>query len=84
MSMHHRRLYRCRACQVEVFIKATRRPLEASCPECEANDFESIEIAGAHPRVSVDELLSKVLEREGSDLRDGGPRHVEEAAFRDI
>ncbi|MCK0715715.1 hypothetical protein ACFO0U_00510 [Chromohalobacter sarecensis] len=82
MSMPHRRLYRCRACQVEVFIKATRRPLEARCPECQASDFESVEMAGAHPRASVDELLAKALEREGSDSRDD-LRHVEELVFRD-
>ncbi|WP_040241239.1 zinc ribbon domain-containing protein [Chromohalobacter japonicus] len=83
MSMPQRRLYRCRACQVEVFIKATRRPLEARCPECKASDFESVEMAGAHPRATVDELLAKALEREGRDAREAS-RHVEEPACRDI
>ncbi|MCK0744959.1 hypothetical protein [Chromohalobacter nigrandesensis] len=83
MSMPHRRLYRCRACQVEVFIQATRRPLEARCPECEARDFESVEMAGPHRRASVDELLAKALEREGIDSR-YDLRHVEKPTFRDI
>ncbi|MCK0768680.1 hypothetical protein [Chromohalobacter canadensis] len=83
MSMPHRRLYRCRACQVEVFIQATRRPLEARCPECAASDFESVEMAGAHPRATVDELLAKALEREGKDSRDV-LRQVEESVCRDI
>lgn len=64
MSMPHRRLYRCRACQVEVFIQATRRPLESRCPECDARDFESVAQAGSHPRATVDELLAKALDRE--------------------
>ncbi|MDV6319197.1 hypothetical protein [Chromohalobacter sp. HP20-39] len=83
MSMPHRRLYRCRACQVEVFIKATRRPLEAKCPECEASDFESVEMAGAHPRASVDELLAKALELEGGGARDVARRSAK-PTFRDI
>lgn len=83
MSMPQRRLYRCRACQVEVFIKATRRPLEARCPECKASDFEGVEMAGAHPRASVDGLLAKALELEGGELRDFA-RRSEKSASRDI
>ncbi|MCK0753428.1 hypothetical protein [Chromohalobacter japonicus] len=83
MSMPQRRLYRCRACQVEVFIKATRRPLEARCPECKASDFESVEMAGAHPRASVDGLLAKALELEGGESRDFA-RRSEKSASRDI
>lgn len=81
MSMPHRRLYRCRACQVELFIQATRRPLEVKCPECDARDFESVAQAAMHPRATVDELLSRALggerqvscdsrgEREGVDVQ---------------